>query len=408
MLNASNMQATAAAPQMPRFAQLSEGLERGDFAAVPADWELLITDIEGSGQAIEKGRYKMVNALGAACIIAACNAAGRDDLPYVFGGDGASLLAPPDLAPRIEAALMSLQAHAHHALGLSMRVGRVSIAQIRAAGADVRLGWRDRTDAPPWACLVGGGLRWADAWMKSSPPAPSPIERSSSTADEAACSLDGLECRWNDIPSRHGRIVSLLVEPLNGDPRVLAPVAAWIEALGEAALPPSAHRMPIAWPPRHLAVESRLRSRSRWAWRWRWWGLLSFTALLWPLMRATVDRPNSAAGRYTRSLAAHADHLKLDDGLRAVIDLDGQQMLELRSLLDDLEQRGDILYGWHDSDRALMTCFVRSLTQHAHFIDAGDGGYAKAAAQLKAKRVAAWPPHVQASHGMWAGSRTGL
>ena len=56
-------------------------------------------------------------------------------------------------------------------------------------------------------------------------------------------------------------------------------------------------------------------------------------------------------------------------------------------MLDDLQQRGDILYGWHDSDRALMTCFVRSLTQHAHFIDAGDGGYAKAAAQLKAKWV---------------------
>ena len=35
-----------------------------------------------------------------------------------------------------------------------------------------------------------------------------------------------------------------------------------------------------------------------------------------------------------------------------------------------------------------MTCFVRSLTQHAHFIDAGEGGYAKAAAQLKAKRKA--------------------
>jgi hypothetical protein len=35
-----------------------------------------------------------------------------------------------------------------------------------------------------------------------------------------------------------------------------------------------------------------------------------------------------------------------------------------------------------------MTCFVRSLTQHAHFIDAGDGGYAKAAAQLKAKKAA--------------------
>jgi len=386
MQAAANTETVDSTRLIPRFEQLSGGLRRGEFAAVAADWEVLLTDIEGSGQAIEKGRYKMVNALGAACIIAACNAAGRDDLPYVFGGDGASLLVPPELAPRIESALMSLQAHAKQALGLNMRVGRVSVAQIRAAGADIRLGWRERADSPPWACLVGGGLRWADAWMKSRPTAPIPPEESPTSADATRCSLDGLECRWNDIPSRHGRIVSLLVEPLKGDPSVLAPVAAWIESLGEAALPPSAHPMPIAWPPRHLAVESRLRSRSRWAWRWRWWGLLAFTALLWPIMRATVGRPDSAAGRYTRSLAAHADHLKLDDGLRAVIDLDVQQIQELRTLLDALEQRGDIHYGWHDSDRALMTCFVRSLTQHAHFIDAGDGGYAVAAAQLKGKK----------------------
>jgi len=387
MFNSTPLQSAGATPEIPRFGLLSEGLRRGSFVPVPADWELLLTDIEGSGQAIERGRYKMVNALGAACIIAACNAAGRDDLPYIFGGDGASLLAPPELAPRIEAALMSLQAQAHHALGLRMRVGRVSVDQIRAAGADLRLGWRERTDAPPWACLVGGGLRWADAWMKSRPDAQWPTESAPLPVEDVPCNLEGLECRWNDIPSRHGRVVSLLVETRHGDTRVLAPLAAWIESLGEAALPPSMHPMPITWPPRHLAVETRLRSRSRWAWRWRWLGLLSFTALLWPLMRATVGRSESVAGKYTRSLAAHADHLKLDDGLRAVIDLDAQQIIELRELLDEMEQSGDILYGWHDSSRALMTCFVRSLTQHVHFIDAAEGGYAKAAGQLKAKRA---------------------
>jgi hypothetical protein len=127
----------------PRFERLSQGLRQGAFAAIPGDWQVLLTDVEGSSQAIDKGRYKMVNALGAASIIAACNAVGRDDLPYVFGGDGASLLVPPESADRIESALRSLQAHATRAIGLRMRVGRVSIAEIRAAGADVRVGWRE-------------------------------------------------------------------------------------------------------------------------------------------------------------------------------------------------------------------------------------------------------------------------
>lgn len=43
------------------------------------------------------------------------------------------------------------------------------------------------------------------------------------------------------------------------------------------------------------------------------------------------------------------------------------------------------MYGLHQSDSALMTCSLFSLeeSEHIHFIDGSDGGYALAARQLK-------------------------
>ena len=63
------------------------------YHLVPDSWLVIITDVEGSTEAIERGRYKDVNALGAASIMALRNALPEIPIPYVFGGDGATLLA---------------------------------------------------------------------------------------------------------------------------------------------------------------------------------------------------------------------------------------------------------------------------------------------------------------------------
>jgi hypothetical protein len=55
---------------------------------------ILITDIIESTNAIDQGRYKDVNLLGACSIIAVLNIAQKIDIPYVFGGDGASIAIP--------------------------------------------------------------------------------------------------------------------------------------------------------------------------------------------------------------------------------------------------------------------------------------------------------------------------
>jgi hypothetical protein len=75
--------------------------ETGNFVPVPDDWVVVLSDVRGSTAAIRAGRYKDVNLVGASSITAVCNAMKGIDLPYVFGGDGATLLAPAHGLPAV-------------------------------------------------------------------------------------------------------------------------------------------------------------------------------------------------------------------------------------------------------------------------------------------------------------------
>src|SRR5688572_12050453 len=102
--------AGAAADESGFFASLPEISDFGQvthadvYREAPATWSLALTDVRGSTRAIEAGRYRDVNALGVASIVAVCNALPDVDVPYVFGGDGATLLVPGSRAqPTAEA-----------------------------------------------------------------------------------------------------------------------------------------------------------------------------------------------------------------------------------------------------------------------------------------------------------------
>ena len=64
--------------------------------------------------------------------------------------------------------------------------------------------------------------------------------------------------------------------------------------------------------------------------------------------------------------------------------------VKVRKWIKIKEARGELNYGIHVSDTALMTCLVESAGdyRHVHFIDGGDGGYTLAAREMKT-RIAA-------------------
>ena len=364
-----------AVPELPALRDWSCGQA---FAEVPGDWLVFVTDVVDSTAALARGQYKQVNALGAACLIAAANASGRDDLPGVFTGDGAVLVVPPSCAAAVGDALRGLQALGERQLGLALRLGAVTVAALNQRGAAVRLARRRLGAGFGQALFSGGGVQLAEQLIRAEP-ARWPVPQ---TGGRAQARLEGLECRWNDVPATRGRMVSLIVRPRGHDLSVLTPLLAWLEALPQAA-PVRGDNLPLQWPPQHLGVEMRLKHPAAPARALRTAAALAWTGMLAPLVRRDGRNPLTAAGRYVAALAASTDHLKLDDALRAVLDLTAAEAEALQALLEALTQRDALAYGLHASDRALMTCFIRSSTQHLHFVDGGDGGLAQAARRLK-------------------------
>ena len=88
-------------------------------------------------------------------------------------------------------------------------------------------------------------------------------------------------------------------------------------------------------------------------------------------------------------MAANTDFVKFDDTLKMVIDVSLEQKEKILNYLNGRQLQKSLFYGAHFSNEALMTCFVRSLSQHVHFIDGGSGGYAMAAKQIKQAQILA-------------------
>jgi hypothetical protein len=86
------------------------------------------------------------------------------------------------------------------------------------------------------------------------------------------------------------------------------------------------------------------------------------------------------------SVIGDSDYQKFDDTLRMVISGNSAQREQLLQYLEKQYEAGNLLYGFHVSDRALMTCLVyEAQGRHIAFVDGADGGYALAAKVLKEK-----------------------
>src|SRR5690606_15234414 len=78
-----------------------------NYRELPRDWHIVVGDVRDSTGAIRAGLYKGVNVLGVSIITAVRNAVAPVGVPYMFGGDGATLCVPGHLVPRVGKALVA-------------------------------------------------------------------------------------------------------------------------------------------------------------------------------------------------------------------------------------------------------------------------------------------------------------
>src|SRR3981189_93194 len=199
---------------IPVFRGFGSLMDPALYSPLPDDWSIGVADIVESTKAIAEARYKAVNMAGAAVIAAVTNALDGREFPFVFGGDGASFAVAPDDLERAREALAAPATWVREDLDLRMRVALVPVSAIRAQGFDVRVARFGPSANLSYAMFSGGGLGFAEAAMKRGdfavPAAPSGTQPD----------LTGLSCRFEEIPSARGLILSVLVVPARGaDPR---------------------------------------------------------------------------------------------------------------------------------------------------------------------------------------------
>lgn len=374
------------------FDRFEEVANEAVYTAVPSSWWVLVTDVKGSTRAIEAGRYKEVNALGVSTITAVVNAIPDIPFPYVFGGDGATLVIPPGCVEEARAAAAQAQALARDAFGMELRAGMVAVADIEAAGGVVRVARFRISGTVTMAMFSGGGLSLAERWVKDPSTGPRHAVAAATAADPGA--FDGFQCRWRPVPSRHGRVVSLLVLAREGGgyPRILEGISATLGRPVEGLCPIEPERMQLAGGLTLLGADARVATAASGGIRFylhqlkTWLGLRVGNLLF--RMGWKVGRFNGAT--YRQEVVENTDYRKFDDLLRMVLDLTHDEVGRLRAYLESERLAGRAYYGLHESESALMTCFIRDFGgQHLHFLDGSNGGYAMAAREMKQQVAAA-------------------
>jgi hypothetical protein len=387
----------AALPVLKNFAEVARP---ESYAALPADWHVATCDVRNSTIAVQSGNYKHVNTVGAAAVTAMLNAAGELDIPFIFEGDGSAFCVPPSLLEDAKAALLKTQEMAQSSFGLELRVATVPVAKIREAGLEIQVAKVRVSENYVQAAFAGGGMAFADRYMKD--PATAHLCEVKPGHPPPRGSLEGLECRWQDIPSRHGETVSVMVRALSSDPAAAAKVyreviAKVMEIYGsdEACHPltPPLLSLTPTLSTRQLGSEVGVRAAGRgalgkWLWlmRARW-----FVVLGWFLMKFGLKTQETDWSTYKETLYRNTDVRKFNDIFRQILAGKAAQREALDAWLAERYARQELVYGMHVTNRAHMTCLVFNYSgKHLHFIDGADGGLFLAAKQFK-ERAAKLP-----------------
>lgn len=371
---------------LPLCASFADAFDAGNYRDAPDDWIVVATDVVGSTRAIDSGRYKDVTVAGAIGLTAVANLVGSLRFPFFFGGDGMVFLLPGTLKERVLDVLADTRNTVRAVAGLELRAGVVDVVDLRRMGHELCVGRVRISDRYHQAVARGTALTVVDDMLKGR--LYGPIRMAPDSGGQRA-DFRGFTCRWQDIPSERGRTMSLIIaEGPDAKPDALGEAQRrLIRLLDDEAL---AHPLTVSAQVARAAAsdsEARYRSRGR--------GLrlmlhririaievAAVRCLIWSGVPLRVQGKTLARVREDNVL--NSDVRKMDGTLKMVLSLTGDEHDRIIAELADLRRTRGIVYGYHVSDRALMTCLIHvNHEDEVHFVDAADGGYALAARMMK-------------------------
>ncbi|MDR9419925.1 DUF3095 family protein [Gracilimonas sp.] len=359
------------------------------YTPIPDDWYVALADIRGSTDAIRLGKYKEVNMAGASIIAALNNFYDTENiLPYLFGGDGSLIALPNEDIETVKGIMAFCRTAVADAYDLEMAVGLMSIKELREMGHDVRVARLSLSEIIDQTIFWGSGVTFAEDYIKK--------RDTLEDVEPIEADFSGLECRWSQVPSDKDEVAAYIIQAFGEDEEesveIYEDCFQQIESIygkDESFHPIREDALQMTANPLLLGVEWKLRTQPPTLKKKIKHAAMMLFQLVTGLFLMKFKKKTSETdwGDYKPDLVRHVDYKKFGDGLRFVATGTVQQRMDLTSFLDEMFQKKKLAYGVHPSFAAMVTCYVRSYqSDHIHFVDGTDGGYAKASQELKNRR----------------------
>jgi hypothetical protein len=364
--------------------------DKSKFVPVPESWCIVAADIENSTQAVNEGQHQNVNLVAAGCIIAAINVAKKYniDIPFVFGGDGATILVPLQLKDEVTSALSVHQKNSLRLFALNLKFGTVGISEVLENNHSLGIAKVKVTSNYTKAIFLGSGLKFAEKLVKSEIEGTAKL---SGKSKKSNLNLTGLQCRWDKIkpPDDLFEILCLLVEAVDpkSQPRIYSEVLQkFDEIFGEYE-----YRHPIS--PKKLnllmTVDKLKNEMLAISGGWNLFYLAKIfleTGLGKLYFKYNLNIGGLRGKEYLAQLVSSTDTLNIDGRINTLVCGTSHQRDRLFEYLLKQEKAGVLVFGHHISSESIMTCYIENLNRkHIHFIDGSNGGYTSASIELKNK-----------------------
>jgi hypothetical protein len=377
--------------ELPVLDEFPSVTDLGCYSELPDNWHVVVADIQNSTGAIQSGMYKAVNILGVSVISSILNAAKPVSIPYIFGGDGATLCIPDNLKPQAQQALITTRLLADKEYQLHLRVGMVPVSIIKQAGHKILVARHRMSRFFIQAAFAGGGVEYAEKLIKDN--INGSLYRLEKNELDTMADFSGLECRWDNVPSPRGETIALIIKAIapaiEEEALIYSDIIKNVHEIygdDDQCRPVSVDGLRMTYNGKKLCHETKVRTYGlgKKAYLLHWLQIRIQNVLGWIFMTFDMHVGGVPWGNYKSDLVRNTDFKKFDGVLREVLSGTTAQREQLTDYLEDLFKNRKCVYGIHASSSALITCLINNRDgDHFHFIDGADGGYAIAATRMK-------------------------
>ncbi len=357
----------------------------GLFEAVPADWYVIVADIQNSTEAVDGGFHHDVNLIATGSIIIVLNKIKQQysnlDIPYFFGGDGATFLVPAVLLEPLRETLRNYRRHVKQTFGLLLRVGALSVEEVYDEKIEIIIAKLKLNNYLTIPVVLGNGLKHAEAMVKARF-----NDKEDAHVEIRSVDLTGMECRWNEIapPKEEGKILCLLVS-CSDERRQAKVYQAVIEEI-DRIFGKLAERQPISVGRLKLNLKMANLRKEMYARLGKYDLIYLLKSWLTTLIGRYYFLPKEEGKTYLHKVSQLSNTLMIDGNINSVISGTDHGINQLLQFLEKQEKMGELTYGVHITHSSILSCYVLDRKKnHVHFVDGTEGGYTTAAKMFKAK-----------------------